>query len=312
MFNKYSYNPLSGSSAAALANIQCTNCTNTGHTSRNCPRPITSYGVILFRTTAPWKQSAYFQQSHQTITGFESIEKNIEYLLIQRKDSIGYIELIRGKYQQGDYSYIKHHLAGTTAAERRRLLECTYDDLWEGLWGPPKDGHPSYRHEKEQGQFKLELLRNGSPSLKAMIDESPPPFDTPEWGFPKGRKNTSENEYTCAMREMWEETNIKETDLILIRNMDPITESFVGSNGVSYCHKYFIAYAPPGIEEINLEKAAETNEHIKQEVGDLKWLPIDKAVEKIRPTNSEKRDVLLRINGLLKKYCPLHIGGRMR
>jgi 8-oxo-dGTP pyrophosphatase MutT (NUDIX family) len=112
------------------------------------------------------------------------------------------------------------------------------------------------------------------------------------------------------MREMWEETNIKESDLILIRNMDPITESFVGSNGISYCHKYFIAYAPQGVGEGSLEVASQTNEHIKREVGDFKWLPMDKAVEKIRPTNTEKRGVLLRIHALLKKYCPLCVGGR--
>ena len=112
------------------------------------------------------------------------------------------------------------------------------------------------------------------------------------------------------MREMWEETNIKESELILIRNMDPITESFVGSNGISYCHKYFIAYAPQGVGEESLDAASQANEHIKREVGDFKWLAIDKAVEKIRSTNTEKRAVLLRIHGLLKKYCPLCIGGR--
>ena len=303
MFNKYSY-------SHSTTNIQCTNCTAIGHTSRSCPRPITSYGTILFRTTVPWNQSAILQANHQTVTGFEFIEPKIEYLLIQRKDSIGYIELIRGKYQHGDYDYIKHHIAGTTASERQRLLDLPYDKLWEDLWGPPKEGQPLYRHEKEQGEYKIEQLRNGTPSLKTLIEESPPPFDTPEWGFPKGRKNNTETDYACAMREMWEETNIKESDLILIRNMDPVTETFVGSNGISYCHKYFIAYAPPGVGEESLETASTTNEHIKQEVGDMKWLPIEKAVEKIRDTNSEKRDVLLRIHGLLKKYCPLYIGMR--
>lgn len=295
---------------SSSATIQCTNCTGLGHTSRHCPRPITSYGVILFRTTVPWNQAAILQGNHQTITGFEFIEPNIEYLLIQRKDSIGYIELIRGKYQYGDCEYIKHNISGTTRDERQRLLEQPFDELWEGLWGAPKEGQPMYRHEKEQAQFKLEQLRNGTPSLKRLIEESSAPFETPEWGFPKGRKNSTETDYACAMREMWEETNIKESDLILIRNMDPITESFVGSNGISYCHKYFIAYAPQGVGEESLEAASRTNEHIKREVGDFKWLPIDKAVEKIRPANMEKRDVLLRIHGLLKKYCPLCIGGR--
>jgi 8-oxo-dGTP pyrophosphatase MutT (NUDIX family) len=228
--------------------------------------------------------------------------------MIQRKDSIGFIELIRGKYKPTDYDYIRKNIAGMTKDEREKIVSLDFDGLWENLWGPTKDGFNAYRHEKEQSRQKLEALRSGTPSLEIMVNESPPPYETPEWGFPKGRKNLNESEYTCALRETWEETNIKEKDIVMIRNMDPITESFTGSNGIPYCHKYFIGYVLRGVGEESVSDAAITNEHIQREVGDMRWCSIDAALALIRPENPEKRDVLLRIDTILTQYCPLQLG----
>jgi len=194
-----------------------------------------------------------------------------------------------------------------TQLERERILTLTYDELWEKLWGPVKDGFQAYRAEKEQGRQKLEALRNGTPSLEAIIKESPPPFDTPEWGFPKGRKNMYETEYACAIRETWEETNIKESLIVPIQNMEPITELFTGSNGIEYCHKYFIAHTVHGIGEESVATASLTNEHIQHEVGDIRWCNIDEALSLIRVDNSAKRNILLRVNNILKKFCPLQV-----
>ena len=228
--------------------------------------------------------------------------------MIQRKDSIGFIELIRGKYKLSDFDYIRQTISGMTQAERDRLLTMTFDELWENVWGPSRDGAHSYRHEKEQGRQKLDTLRAGTPSLEELIKGAGPPKETPEWGFPKGRRNANEGEYACAIRETWEETNIGEQDLVPIRNMDPVAERFVGSNGVSYIHKYFIAYARPGVGEEGLTAAAVTNEHIQREVGDIRWFSLKDALTHIRPENPEKRNLLLRVHAILKHYCPLQIG----
>jgi len=228
--------------------------------------------------------------------------------MIQRKDSIGFIELIRGKYKPTDYDYIRKNVAGMTYEEREKIVSLEFDRLWENLWGPVKDGFNAYRHEKEQSRQKLEALRSGSPSLETMVKEAPPPYETPEWGFPKGRKNINESEYTCALRETWEETNIKEKDIVMIRNMEPITENFTGSNGIPYCHKYFIGYVLRGVGEESVSNAAITNEHIQREVGDMRWCSMDAAISLIRDENPEKRDVLLRIDTILRQYCPLQLG----
>ena len=278
----------------------CSNCTQYGHQSKQCPHPITSYGVILFRIKGPWNQAA--ELLHGGLTGLESVKDNIEYLLIQRRDSIGFIEIMRGKYRLSDVEYIKQHINGMTEAERQNLLVKPFDELWEGLWGPPQEGSHAYRNEKEQAKQKLEALR---PSLEEIIKECGPAWATPEWGFPKGRREMGESEYACAMREMWEETNILEKDIVPIRNMEPITESFSGTNHVNYCHRYYLAFAEGGIGEETLDVAAKHNTHIKREVGCVKWMTLEAAVKSIRPDNEEKRQVLFRVHKLLQRFCPL-------
>jgi len=284
----------------APTTIICTNCSQAGHQSKQCPQPIISYGVIIFRIKGDWNQTEALLQGG--VTGMESVRPQLEYLLIQRRDSIGFIEIMRGKYRLTDKEYIKQHLAGMTGEEREKLLTKSFDELWEALWGAPQEGSHAYRNEKEQAKHKLEALH---PSLAELIQESGPAWDTPEWGFPKGRRDMGESEYACAMRELWEETNIMEKDIVPIRNMEPIRELFVGTNSIQYCHKYYLAYAPTGVGEESLDSAAAQNEHIKREVGRVQWLSYDDAMTQIRPDNIEKRQVLLRVHKLLQTYCPL-------
>jgi len=64
--------------------IYCNNCGKRGHISKYCNIPITSYGVLLF------------------------VDNDIPKItMIQRKDSLCYIEIIRGKYDIYDIESIK-------------------------------------------------------------------------------------------------------------------------------------------------------------------------------------------------------------
>ncbi len=228
---------------------------------------------------------------------------NVEFLLIQRRDSLGYIDIMRGKYRLGDTEYIMTQLRGMTSLEQEKLIHEPFDALWEGLWGPPVEGANSYRHEKEQSRAKLEALRggcNGTPPLAELLRAIGKGWDTPEWGFPKGRREAFETEYACALREMWEETSLDAKDVTPIRNLEPIRELFTGSNRIQYCHKYFLFYVP-SYKPIGMDP---TNEHMMREVGDIRWMSLDDALSHIRPENTEKRAVLTRVAYLLRNYCP--------
>ena len=60
-----------------MDSVKCRNCGNYGHKLRNCKFPRLSYGIVLFN------------------------DKN-EIVMIEKHDSISYIEFIRGKYKIED------------------------------------------------------------------------------------------------------------------------------------------------------------------------------------------------------------------
>ena len=63
----------------------CNNCGKSGHLFHSCKHPITSIGIIAFRP---------------------SIE-GVQYLMIRRKDSLGFVDFMRGKYPLNSRVYIR-------------------------------------------------------------------------------------------------------------------------------------------------------------------------------------------------------------
>ena len=116
----------------------------------------------------------------------------------------------------------------------------------------------------------------------------------PEWGFAKGRRNYQEKNIVCALREFEEETGYNSNLLTLIQNLEPLEEVFTGSNHKSYKHIYYLA---------NLENIPTVNvDFQKSEVSEMKWLTFEEAIQKIRPYNIEKIEILKRVNKLLLNY----------
>lgn len=283
----------------------CTNCGQYGHYLKNCLTPVTSFGCIVLKLPNGFDQAKELLKNDNSISGFESTMKDIKYLMIQRKDSLGFIEIIRGKYKITDIDYIKYHIAAMTKSEQQKLLDNDFEVLWNNLWGIPKEQSLNYKNDKEAAKEKFEKLKNGidTISLEELIKEVQTQWDTPEWGFPKGRRDPRESEYDCALRELKEETSISEKDILFIQNLEPLSETFFGSNHVHYCHKYFIFLYNSDKDVVYDQK----NTHMLQEIGDIGWYSLEECLEKIRSDNIEKKEVLLRASSLLRNYCPLRI-----
>ena len=288
----------------------CTNCGVQGHHYKHCTAPITSYGILAFRIHHPsWNQAAALAKDEWDFSGIP--EQHLQYLLIQRKDSIGYIELLRAKYKLTDLDYIRQQIAGTTQHERDALIQKPFVELWTGLWGPMNNvENRQYKQEFDQAQSKFELLRQGvaigglAITLADLIATTPLQYDTPEWGFPKGRRNPFESDFQCALREFTEETGLKPNQIRIFENMEPIRESFIGNNAIHYCHVYYLAWIPDSVH-VSFQP---DHPHMSREIGGIGWFSQDEALKHIRATNVEKREILLRASLFIRHTCPLLVG----
>lgn len=294
-------NPASRQAFQSTKTPSCSNCGVFGHSFRQCLSPVTSYGTLLFRVPDPsWNQAKLLTSSTNTLTGFEGVFSKIEVLLIQRRDSLGYVEMMRGKYNLSDVDYIQKQVSGMTQEEKRKLCEVPFEELWDEMWGADCKAS-QFRNDKEISKTKLTTLRTASPSLRDLVEQSTTAWKTPEWGFPKGRRDPYESDLDCALREMSEETGLRREEVVVVSNLEPLCETFFGSNHIHYCHKYYIVFVPDGSQV----RYNENNAHMKREIGNIGWFSLNDALEKIRPENTEKREILLRLGTLLRNFCPL-------
>lgn len=259
----------------------CNNCGKQGHMFNQCKLPITSYGIILFR---------------ESING-------LEYLMIRRKDSFGYIDFIRGKYTPHNINQLITIIDEMSIQEKNRILTLPFDTLWSEMWGGINNGNNQYKNEEILSKKKFELLKEGifvSDSfikLEDIVNMSKTSWVETEWEFPKGRRNQKEKDLSCALREFEEETGIQKNKIYIIENILPFEEIFIGSNHKSYKHKYFLACMNTSEKDDNyLENFQAT------EVSKLEWKTIDKCLESIRPYNLEKKELILNINKVLEEY----------
>jgi 8-oxo-dGTP pyrophosphatase MutT (NUDIX family) len=254
----------------------CNNCGKTGHLFHQCKLPITSYGVIVFRS---------------------SIE-GLQFLMLRRKDSFGYIDFIRGKYSPCNIYQIQNMINEMSLDEKQRLLTETFDNLWKNMWGETLNNQ--YKNEKQKSSKKFDLIISGVHidseiiTLQNLIDKSNTQWIETEWEFPKGRRNFKEKDLECALREFEEETGISKNKVVIVENVLPFEEIFIGSNHKAYKHKYFLAYMNDIDDNLyNFQLS---------EVSKLEWKNIDQCLESIRPYNLEKKELIKNINKVLQEY----------
>ena len=86
----------------------CNNCGKQGHSFHQCKLPITSYGIVLFRSSS----------------------KGLQFLMIRRKDSFGFIDFIRGKYSPYNIFQVQNIVNEMSLVEKHEILTNSFDDLW--------------------------------------------------------------------------------------------------------------------------------------------------------------------------------------
>lgn len=287
----------------------CNNCGKTGHAFHQCKYPITSIGLIVYRydNVSDNDKVSDNVSDNDNVTGNDNISHKdkvsdynhaVKYLMISRKDSLGFVEFIRGKYQLYNKMYLQNIIDGMTNSEKKRILTDDFNSLLQSLWGG--NINVQYRSEELISREKYNKLKEGITiddikyDLKSLIEESKTSWETSEWGFPKGRRNYQEKELVCALREFQEETGYKKNLVKIIQNLLPLEEIFTGTNFKSYKHCYYVGC---------METFEEPSEPFQaSEVGQLGWFSYEEALKRIRPYNVEKIDILKKVNTIVTTF----------
>lgn len=242
----------------------CGNCGRHGHIYKQCLDPLTSYGLICYRK---------YEDAYQII-------------LIRRKDTIGYVEFLRGKYNVDNSNYIIKLLNLMTYKEKKRLLDVgDFDELREILGMSKKN--TIYKTEYDEAKIKFDKIFN-SGKLKNLVDKSNISWNTQEWGLPKGRRLPKESDMICGAREFFEETGLTPQDVEFKTNIKPLEEIYVGINKVKYKHVYYFA------EFISDTKIwlDPNNKSQVIEISKIQWCNLQNCLSLIRPYHQEKLNVV--------------------
>ena len=254
--------------------IYCNNCGKNGHLYHQCKLPITSVGIVVFR-----------------------VNNNLpEYLMIRRKDTLGHVDFMRGKYSLNNKEYILNMLNQMTIHEKELISNNNFNTLWNNVWGGNTISN-QYKNEENNSREKFNALKEGVvfnnqlTTLCDLIEESntQSSWSETEWGFPKGRRNHKESDYDCALREFNEETGYSVKLLQNLQNVIPYEEIFTGSNYKSYKHKYFVMY-------MTYDNSLLQNELEKSEVSKMEWKSYSDCLKSIRYYNIEKKRIIEKIH----------------
>jgi 8-oxo-dGTP pyrophosphatase MutT (NUDIX family) len=236
------------------------------------------------------------------IIAIKFVDKIPHYLLIRRRDSLSYVEFMRGKYELNNPEYIQQLINGMTRDEQTRLVSQTFDSLWSALWN--NQNTRQYRNEYNTAKRIFDMLRNtgdvNGKILVKYIEDSSNEWSDPEWGFPKGRRTQNETTEACALREFKEETGCDPAIVTLHgHGYDCFIEEYMGTNGIRYRQTYYVGMSG---SDAKVEFQPH-NRVMNREVGAIGWFSFEEAYLKIRTTNKEKRALLAELHYKIMNAC---------
>jgi 8-oxo-dGTP pyrophosphatase MutT (NUDIX family) len=290
------------------AKLCCINCGSAEHILRECTAPTTSFGIVAVRRHAPGVFTGPLIPPptgddlcplHQDFQPDKIPECRSDhgylFLMVQRKDTMGFIDLVRGRYPGAEPekgAMLRTYISEMNCTERKKLRTQTFAEIWDNLWR--NHSSKSYISEFVECRKKFERL-----DIPGLLQAIPCQWTEQEYGFPKGRKNIRETDEACALREFCEESGYRRHELRIL-SREPIEEIFLGTNGLPYRHVYFLAeilrhIGKPRIDLDNLQQAGE--------VRNVSWFTFEQCMSVIRPYDEAKKELLVRVEAKLKGTC---------
>lgn len=303
----------------------CNNCGQMGHIYKDCSRPITSFGVICFDAVERGDSGAgdarpplpppaelaaltpYSAAAHPDLVA--AMDARFRFLMIRRKDSLGFVDFMRGRYNLHNRQHIRNLIDEMTLDEKHRLRTQPFHDLWRELWG--RTWFNKFKQEEATSSSKLAALKRGvyndrvMYTLDSLIEESATSWEEPEWEFPKGRRNNSEYDVTAALREFGEETGVHKQRVAMVRNLDPFIENYTGSNFKAYKNVYYLARYVGAAGEGG--DGGEDGDRFfsrpqQEEVSKIRWCSFSECLRRIRPYCHKKKEILSAVALTLLQY----------
>lgn len=265
-----------------FGNVFCGNCGRRGHLYRECTDYITSFGVIAIRKQDNCKN-----------------KDALVILLVQRKDTMGYVDFIRGRYSMRNSGgsdvfrtdrpskQLLTLFEEMIPSEREKIQSTRFDKLWDDLW--INHNCKCYKNEREYAKQKFESV-DIMKLLSLTADKTK--WTTTEYGIPKGRRNMKETNFECAQREFREETGYTCADYMMISHRPYLEEIFIGTNGKRYKHIYYLAHVYDTAREPCIDREN------KNQIGEIKsvdWLTQEEALPLIREYDIEKKRIIKRV-----------------
>lgn len=238
--------------------------------SSSKPCVITSFGVICYR----FKYDSRFNCVVP------------EYLMIQRKDSVCFIEFLRGKYSLTNKPYILTLFQNMTQHERNVLNTHTFDEIWSLIWNKSNRVFSDHHISRE----KFNILKSGVVGengeqfdIQYILNTTTSLLPEQQWEFPKGRRSIHETNMDCAVREFEEESGVNRSCICMSPKYNPVYMDKLGCNGIMYRSMLFVAKCIAKIDPYQLLKLSAVQQN---EVRCVKWLDYGSVVTRLH-TNDQ-------------------------
>ena len=276
----------------------CSNCNKYGHTNKECNEPITSAGVICLCLDNNIKSyflnndidnisndiNIYNYQRLSNINKIKLYKNKMKFLLVQRKHSLNYINFIRGIYDENDYTQLEKTFSLMSNDEINQINDNDFDYLWNNLWNKTAK---KKIYQKEYNESKIKFNKISELGYISQLHSRGSEYNTPEWEFPKGRKNINESNYECAIREFYEETGIEKENYEIINGINSIHDDFTGTNNMKYKHIFYIGFLKNKDILYN-----DMDIGSKNEIKESRWCSWDEALRLFRPYYNNKINML--------------------
>src|SRR5205823_4115233 len=103
---------------------------------------------------------------------FSKLHENINFLIIKRKHTLGYIEFIRGRYKPDNVDGIVFLFQQMTKEEINKIGTLSITELWNDFWSDPQK-KILYEKEFQKTKQKFEKLKNagnGTSNIELSLD----------------------------------------------------------------------------------------------------------------------------------------------